>query len=110
MDPSNCNPSHSGTELRSLIVKPQPTVNPQETTSSDISIYPNPTFGLVTINDNFKGAFRNIDVYNSLGAKVLNTTSTTEMYQLNIDDYPSGVYMIVVTTKDGVKKQQIIKE
>jgi len=32
------------------------------------------------------------------------------MYQLNIDDYPSGVYMIVVTTKDGVKKQQIIKE
>ncbi len=51
-----------------------------------------------------------IDLYNSLGTKVLNTSTTTEMYQLNIDDYPSGIYMIVVTTKDGVKKQQIIKE
>jgi len=72
--------------------------------------YPNPTLGLVTVNDDFKGAFRNIDVYNSLGTKVLSTTTNIEAYQLNMDELPSGVYMIVVTTKDGVKKQQIIKE
>jgi hypothetical protein len=64
----------------------------------------------VTVNDDFKGAFRNIDVYNSLGTKVLNITTTTEAYQLDMSELPSGVYMIVVTTKDGVKKQQIIKE
>jgi hypothetical protein len=62
------------------------------------------------MTDGFGNMFRNIDLYNSLGTKVLNTSTTTEMYQLNIDDYPSGIYMIVVTTKDGVKKQQIIKE
>ena len=110
MDASNCNPSHTGTELRALVVKPQPTITPQETTPSDISVYPNPTLGLVTVNDDFKGAFRNIDVYNSLGTKVLSTTTNIEAYQLNMDELPSGVYMIVVTTKDGVKKQQIIKE
>jgi hypothetical protein len=49
-------------------------------------------------------------VYNSLGTKVLSTTTNIEAYQLNMDELPSGVYMIVVTTKDGVKKQQIIKE
>ena len=110
MDPSNCNPSHTGTELRSLVVKPQSATKLQETTPSDILVYPNPTNGLVTMTDGFGSMFRNIDLYNSLGTKILNTSTTTEMYQLNIDDYPSGVYMIVVTTKDGVKKQQIIKE
>jgi len=109
-DVANCNPSHNGTELRSLVVKPDPITKPQETTPSDISLYPNPTSGLVTINDDFKGAFRNIDVYNSLGTKVLSTTTNIDAYQLNMDELPSGVYMIVVTTKDDVKKQQIIKE
>lgn len=109
-DIANCNPSHSGIELRSLIVKPQFTIKSSEITLTDISVYPNPTSGLVIINDDFKGAFRNIDVYNSLGAKVLNTTSSIEVYQLDMSELPSGVYMIVVTTKDGVKKQQIVKE
>ena len=109
-DVANCNPSHTGTELRSLVVKPEPTIKPQEIIPSDISVYPNPTPGLVTINDSFKGAFRNIDVYNSLGTKVLTTTTTTETYQLDMSELSSGVYMIVVTTKDGVKKQQIVKE
>ena len=109
MDVLNCNPLSNGTELR-LVIKPQPTIKSSEITLTDILVYPNPTSGLVIINDDFKGAFRNIDVYNSLGAKVLNTTSSIEAHQLDMSELPSGVYMIVVTTKDGVKKQQIVKE
>ena len=109
MDVLNCNPLSNGTELR-LVIKPQPTIKSSEITLTDILVYPNPTSGLVIINDDFKGAFRNIDVYNSLGAKVLNTTSSIEAHQLDMSELPSGVYMIAVTTKDGVKKQQIVKE
>jgi hypothetical protein len=73
-------------------------------------VYPNPTLGLVTVNDAFGDIFRNIDLYNSLGVKVFSKPINSRTYQLDMSYMPSGVYMIVVTTKGGVKKQQIIKE
>jgi hypothetical protein len=109
MDASNCNPSHNGTELRSLVVKPS-TPQPQASEPANISVFPNPTIGLVTVNDSFGDIFRNIDVYNSLGVKVLSKSINSKTYQLDISYMPGGMYMLVVTTKNETKKQQIIKE
>lgn len=108
-DVQNCGSQNAGTELRSSIITQQPTQT-IESESTDISIYPNPAFGLVTITDGYGAGFRNLDIYNSLGAKVLTTTVNTEIYQIDMSKFPSGVYMIVVTAKGGIKKQQIIKE
>jgi hypothetical protein len=104
----NCEPQNMGTELRLLTTTQQSTqtVEPELT---DISIYPNPAFGLVTITDGYGAGFRNLDIYNSLGTKVLTTTVNTEIYQIDMSKFPSGVYMIVVTAKEGVKKQQVVK-
>jgi len=108
-DVQNCGAQNAGTELRSSITTQQPTQT-IESESTDISIYPNPAFGLVTITDGYGAGFRNLDIYNSVGTKVLTTSVNTEIYQIDMSKFPSGVYMIVVTTEEGVKKQQIIKE
>ena len=108
-DVQNCGAQNAGTELRSSIITQQPTQT-IESESTDISIYPNPAFGLVTITDGYGTGFRNLDIYNSVGTKVLTTSVNTEIYQIDMSRFPSGVYMIVVTAKGGIKKQQIIKE
>jgi len=104
----NCEPQNMGTELRLSTTTYQPTQT-IESELIDISIYPNPAFGLVTITDGYGAGFRNLDIYNSLGTKVLTTSVNTEIYQIDMSKFPSGVYMIVVTTKEGVKKQQVVK-
>jgi hypothetical protein len=108
-DIQNCEPQNTGTELRSSITTQQPTQT-IKSEPTDISIYPNPAFGLVTITDGYGAGFRNLDIYNSLGTKVLTTSVNTEIYQIDMSKFPSGVYMIVVTTKEGIKKQQVVKE
>ena len=108
-DVQNCGSQNAGTELRSSITTQQP-IQTVKSESTDISIYPNPAFGLVTITDGYGAGFRNLDIYNSLGTKVLTTAVNTEIYQIDMSKFPSGVYMIVVTAEGGIKKQQIIKE
>jgi hypothetical protein len=108
-DISNCVSQNNGTELRSPITTPLMS-KPQETELTDISVYPNPTSGLVTVNDTFGDIFRNVDLYNSLGVKVFSKSINSRTYQLDMSYMPGGMYMLVVTTKNNTKKQQIIKE
>jgi uncharacterized membrane protein len=81
-----------------------------ETEVSNLQVYPNPSNGLVTINDSFKDEFRSISLYNSIGSKVFSKNYNSNNYKLDFTDLPNGVYMLVITTDNGVQKQQIIKE
>lgn len=55
------------------------------------NIYPNPTNGLVTFRDSNDGEV--INIYNTFGELVL--TKTLQSNSLNIQELPSGVYLIV---------------
>ena len=105
----NCTSQNNGTELRSSITTPLIS-KPQEIELNDISVYPNPTSGLITVVDMFEDTFRNVDLYNSLGVKVFSKSINSRTYQLDMSYMPGGMYMLVVTTKNNTKKQQIIKE
>jgi hypothetical protein len=105
----NCASQNNGTELRSHMVKPS-TLPTQKSESTSISAYPSPTSGLINVTDSFGDVFKNVDVYNSLGIKVLSKSIISKTYQLDISYMPSGMYMVVVVSKNGTAKQQIIKE
>jgi hypothetical protein len=68
--------------------------------SESVSIYPNPSNGIVNVD--VKGN-ATIEVYNSLGQMVLNTTSKT--FEL-----ASGVYAVRVNTNNGTASKNIIVE
>ena len=110
-DPQNCQIQNNGAELR-FSTPNEPIITPiqPERESVDILISPNPSPGLIIIKDKSKNMFRDISLYNSIGVKVLTTTSTNETYQMDLTYLPTGVYMLVVTTDEGVKQQQVIKE
>lgn len=108
----NCLGGNSGVELRSVVVSAddQQILQRSEQQALDIAIQPNPTMGVVTVTDSNGDQFRNVAIYNSIGAIVATTTAKNKTYQLNLTDLPAGVYMVVVTTDSGVLAQQIVKE
>lgn len=78
----------------------------EEVENENIKIYPNPAndFINIEINDNHNGNF-NISIYNSLGIKIMETSNENT---INIEDLPSGMYFINVTTENLNKTKKII--
>lgn len=111
-DPQNCQIQNNGAELRMVISvqKDEEIVTLLKNESIGMTISPNPTIGLITITDNMGNIFRDISLYNSIGVKVLNSSSNNDVYTLDLISLPSGVYMIVVTTSIEVKTKQVVKE
>ena len=72
----------------------------------NISIYPNPTTGVV--NFNFVEQIETITVYNLLGTKVNYFTNTNS---INMATLPNGVYMLTVMTVSGkIITKKVIKK
>ena len=71
--------------------------------ASDITIFPNPTSGLLAIKAN---GLENIDILNQTGAVVAAGAKET----LDLSSLPSGIYFIRITTQSGATVQKIIKK
>lgn len=74
-----------------------------------IFIYPNPTSSLVTIECK---DLKQVSVFDLEGKKILTKVNIDESdkVSVNLENYPSGVYLIEVRTSDGVKTQKVIKD
>lgn len=66
-----------------------------------IYIYPNPTSGKVFINFRDKDTYT-IEVYTTLGQKILKTKANNHNYSINLSQYKQGIYFIKIfnTLKD----------
>ena len=64
-----------------------------------VRVFPNPTNGVVTIMGKLNGT--TLQVYNVLGAQVMQRELSSEQNLLDISDLPSGVYMFRITTANG---------
>jgi hypothetical protein len=80
--------------------------------TAGISIYPNPTSGLVAISFDAVPVFEiNVEIYNLRGTLLssktfLNTTTVT----IDITGFPDGMYFIKAITDRGSYEEKIIKE
>jgi hypothetical protein len=79
--------------------------------NTNISIYPNPSKGLTTIN--FDGARPNnttITVCNVIGAQIKQATikGTDANYQFDLSNFPDGVYFVKVKSDAGETTHRIV--
>ena len=77
------------------------TVTGIEEIDSSLSIYPNPTNGIVNINAD---GVKNIVVMNSLGQKVIETVEN----QIDLSQFGNGLFMLRIETENGVRVQRIM--
>ena len=73
-----------------------------------VSIYPNPTKGLVTLTSTEQ--MKEVELYNVLGEKVLDHETAATKLQLNIDHLNKGVYVVRILYEKGNKVSKLILE
>ena len=76
-----------------------------ETTVSTISVYPNPTSGIFTVNAETNSM---ITVYDAVGNLVVNVKATSAKTEINLTDFADGIYMIIVQTDNSISSEKII--
>ena len=72
-----------------------------------ISIYPNPTNGLLNIESSTNLKINSISLYNHVGAKILTIDNSINI--LDIRSISLGVYLLKITTNKGDIIKQVIK-
>ena len=75
------------------------------------TIYPNPTQNSVQILDP-QTSIQQINVMNTFGQTVteIKTSDKIQVQQINLENLPSGIYLIEICHKNGKSSQKIIKE
>jgi hypothetical protein len=82
-------------------------VKPKVLDNLNVSIYPNPTSGVFTINTSVGNA--KIIVLNGLGEELLIENSNGNTKTIDLSGYPNGVYILQIISENGIKETSIIK-
>ena len=74
-----------------------------------ITVYPNPTAGVFTltktgVSDNIN----NIEIYNTIGNKIYQSTFETNTKSINISQYPKGIYIVKAYSGNNVFVEKVV--
>jgi hypothetical protein len=73
----------------------------------EVKVYPNPTLGVITVESD---DLQNIEVYDNVSRRVLQTNATGNKKQVDLSRFSSGAYYVRVTTAQGVAVKKVIKK
>ncbi len=112
--PYNCG---NGIEAGHVRVYGNPNVGIKENTiNTEVSIYPNPTTGLITIK-NEECRINNASVFDIYGKEVFNTDVKSQKTkiknqkcEIDLSSNAKGIYFIKVTTNKGVAVKKVVLE
>ena len=84
-------------------------VNTEEFTSNKqgISIYPNPSNGIVNIE---ASNMNQIKIFDITGKLIFENSEISNHYTINLEGYSNGIYVIEVISESGIYKEKIIIE
>ena len=102
----------SQTKKVNILLDPIPStgINSIKNDEPKISIYPNPTIGLITID--FKNIEKNkgIKIYDFTGKLVKDLNTNNDQIQINLDGSSKGIYTINVITEKRTINSKVILE
>jgi hypothetical protein len=81
----------------------------EENVSEFVSVYPNPTNGIFTVNVNDTKA-TSISVLNTLGEEIYQAKCNGNNTVVDLKNAANGVYFIQVATEAGILNQRIVKQ
>jgi hypothetical protein len=108
-DPNETRPTGVFITMRSAIERLNVLSNDDESFGDRLIVYPNPTEGFVTIkNENLTSG--QLEVYDSLGKRLLQQTITKENTQVDLTPFSQGIYFVKIVSgsKSGIKR--IVKQ
>ena len=96
---------------RLRVIETNPLAIDDVESSNTFTIYPNPSEEIIQIQliNNNSFVIQAL-VYNHLGQKVLEQSSSTQTFQIHIKSLPKGVYFINLITNNSIQTKQFIKK
>uniref|UniRef100_UPI00404A7031 T9SS type A sorting domain-containing protein n=1 Tax=Fulvivirga sp. TaxID=1931237 RepID=UPI00404A7031 len=81
----------------------------ESSSEADVIIYPNPSSGLFNIylSNNIQNA--EIEVFNAQGVMVMNTKSYSTLFELNLNHFEAGVYIVLVKVNSIKKYIRVVR-
>jgi len=79
-----------------------------EVEENTLSIYPNPTSSIVTINNSL--AKGNVTLVDLSGRVVMNKAITSAQQVLNVEDLPTGIYTLLLNQNGILKTSKLVKQ
>ena len=94
------------TELEGIILNiiPKDDTKVNETVSTIVNIYPNPSSGHFTIEAE---SMKHIEIFNALGQCIRSENVDNELYEVNLESSNIGIYLIRVLTETGIISKPI---
>ncbi|MBQ8222580.1 MAG: choice-of-anchor J domain-containing protein [Bacteroidales bacterium] len=81
-------------------------VDVKEVSKENMNIYPNPTDGIINVEAD---GMEHIAILNTLGQIVYERDANNDKETIDISRYESGVYMLRMTTENGIVVRRILK-
>jgi len=75
-----------------------------------VSVYPNPTDGIFIIQTKFDNTNGIVSISNIEGKVLIQKTIESDVFEIDLSDYTSGVYLIEITINNTVVRKRIIKK
>ena len=79
--------------------------------ANQLKVYPNPTNAVINVKfpTDFKGSYT---LFDNLGKQILSSTSSSLETQISLDNYASGLYLLVITNDNGrqIQSHKILKQ
>lgn len=83
-------------------------VSIDESQFEDVEIFPNPTEGKIKIE--LKHDYNTINIYDNFGRVILSCQTNNNSLNLDLSDYPSGLYLIFISNETDSYFKRIIKK
>jgi hypothetical protein len=80
----------------------------EEFNLNNLSIYPNPTNGTITIDN--ESLIKSAVVTDATGRIIMEKTPNMEVFELDLSNCSKGVYTIELVTNQGVVRRKVMKE
>lgn len=96
--------------VRGMVSGGEEEISFEESTDLTVSIYPNPTTGLISVNitgldDN---EINTIEIVNVMGEMVYSETVQNSLFNVDLSNLPKGMYFVYVRTASNILKLEKI--
>jgi len=78
--------------------------------SNLVNIYPNPSKDVFYIHFNSNNVSGKITIFNYLGNTILNKKLTKNDFEIDLSDYPAGIYLVKFVSNNIIYNHKIIKQ
>ncbi|MCA6437200.1 MAG: T9SS type A sorting domain-containing protein [Bacteroidetes bacterium] len=75
-----------------------------------LNVFPNPTEGLFTIENNSNKQFQSIKIFDALGHELMNKKVDEKKFSFDLGEYPKGIYLIQLSdVNNRIETKRLIK-